>query len=63
MAPKIGVEDARVDWTAPAMGIDRLVRSCTPAPGAWTTFRDERLKLGPIVLAPEALIWPPAHCA
>lgn len=55
MAPKIGVDDARVDWTAPAMGIDRLVRSCTPAPGAWTTFRGERLKLAPVALAPEVI--------
>ncbi|MEZ0071898.1 methionyl-tRNA formyltransferase [Planotetraspora sp. GP83] len=53
-APKIGVEDARVDWTAPAMRVDRLVRACTPAPGAWTEFRGQRVKLGPVRLAPEA---------
>ncbi|GLZ10541.1 methionyl-tRNA formyltransferase [Actinomadura sp. NBRC 104425] len=47
-AAKITTEDARVDWAAPAMRIDRLVRACTPAPGAWTTFRGERLKLGPV---------------
>jgi len=51
LAPKIGVEDARVDWTAPALRVDRLVRGCTPAPGAWTLFRGERLKLGPVRLA------------
>lgn len=51
LAPKIGVEDARVDWTAPALRVDRLVRGCTPAPGAWTVFRGERLKLGPVRLA------------
>ncbi|MBW8821309.1 MULTISPECIES: methionyl-tRNA formyltransferase [unclassified Streptomyces] len=45
VAPKITVEDARVDWTAPALRVDRLVRGCHPAPGAWTTFRGERLKL------------------
>nr|WSX52859.1 methionyl-tRNA formyltransferase [Streptomyces sp. NBC_00974] len=45
LAPKITVEDARIDWTAPAMRADRLVRGCTPAPGAWTVFRGERLKL------------------
>ncbi|MFI5764338.1 methionyl-tRNA formyltransferase [Streptomyces sp. NPDC051563] len=45
LAPKITVEDARVDWHAPAMRVDRLVRGCTPAPGAWTVFRGERLKL------------------
>ncbi|MFF5188890.1 methionyl-tRNA formyltransferase [Streptomyces sp. NPDC000345] len=45
LAPKITVEDALVDWTAPALRVDRVVRGCTPAPGAWTTFRGERLKL------------------
>ena len=28
--------------------VDRLVRASTPAPGAWTTFRERRLKLGPV---------------
>ena len=51
LAPKITVDDARVDWTAPAMRVDRLCRACTPAPGPWTTFRDERMKLGPVRLA------------
>jgi methionyl-tRNA formyltransferase len=45
LAPKLTVDDARVDWAAPALAIDRLIRGCTPAPGAWTTFRGERLKL------------------
>lgn len=45
-APKIDVEQARVSWAAPAHRVDRLVRGCTPAPGAWTTWRGERLKLG-----------------
>ncbi|WP_406859702.1 methionyl-tRNA formyltransferase [Streptomyces sp. HUAS MG47] len=45
LAPKIQVEDAHVDWTAPALRVDRVVRGCTPAPGAWTVFRGERLKL------------------
>lgn len=53
LAPKITVEDARVDWTAPALRVDRVVRACTPAPGAWTLFRGERLKLGPVRLLPE----------
>ena len=50
LAPKIGVDDARVDWTAPALHVDRLVRACTPVPGAWTTFRGKRVKLGPVAL-------------
>ena len=49
-APKITAADARVDWTAPGQHVERLVRACTPAPGAWTTFRGERLKLGPVRL-------------
>ncbi|HEY2983362.1 MAG TPA: methionyl-tRNA formyltransferase [Jatrophihabitantaceae bacterium] len=48
MAAKIMVDDARVDWSAPAQHVDRLVRACTPAPGAWTLYRGERLKLGPV---------------
>jgi methionyl-tRNA formyltransferase len=47
-APKVTVDDARVDWAAPAAAVDRLVRSVTPEPGAWTTFRGERLGLGPL---------------
>jgi methionyl-tRNA formyltransferase len=54
LAPKITVDDARVDWAAPALRVDRLVRGCTPAPGAWTTFRGERLKLGPVTLGDAA---------
>ena len=53
LAPKIRVEDARVVWTDPAMRVDRLIRGCTPAPGAWSEFRGERIKLGPVQLAPE----------
>ena len=49
-APKILVDDARVDWTHPAAGIDRQVRACTPAPGAWSTFEGERIKIGPLSL-------------
>ncbi|MGN6252510.1 MAG: methionyl-tRNA formyltransferase [Marmoricola sp.] len=48
-APKIEVDDARVDWTKPAVAIDRQVRACTPFPGAWTTLAGERMKLEPVV--------------
>lgn len=54
MAPKVTVDDARVSWTAPAMRVDRVIRACTPAPGAWTTFRGERLKLRPVRLGADA---------
>ncbi|GAA2715785.1 methionyl-tRNA formyltransferase [Micromonospora olivasterospora] len=48
LAPKLTVEDARVRWAEPAFAVDRRVRACTPAPGPWTTFRGERVKLGPV---------------
>ncbi|MCN0180546.1 methionyl-tRNA formyltransferase [Salinispora arenicola] len=48
LAPKLTVADARVRWGDPAFAVDRRVRACTPAPGPWTTFRDERVKLGPV---------------
>ena len=47
-APKLSVDDARVDWSAPALRVERLVRACIPAPGPWTTFRGDRVKLGPV---------------
>lgn len=53
-APKLEVEDSRVDWARPAYAVDRLVRGTTPAPGAWTTWRGERLKLAPVDLVPVA---------
>ena len=55
LAPKISVDDARVDWAAPALRADRLIRACTPAPGAWTTFRERRVKLGPVSITEEQL--------
>lgn len=47
-APKITVEDARVDWTRSALALDHQIRACTPEPGAWSTYEGERLKLGPV---------------
>ncbi|WEV79245.1 methionyl-tRNA formyltransferase [Janibacter cremeus] len=54
-AAKLTVDDARVDLAHPAMAVDRHIRGCTPAPGAWTTFRGERLKLGPVTITEERL--------
>ncbi len=51
MAPKILVEDAKVDWTESAQAVDRRIRACTPFPGAWSVFEGERIKIGPVTLA------------
>jgi len=55
LAPKLTVDDARIDWNAPALRVDRVVRACTPAPGAWTTLRGRRVKLGPVQVTGERL--------
>jgi methionyl-tRNA formyltransferase len=52
-APKLTVADAEVDWTLPAFAVDRHIRGCTPAPGAWTTVDGGRLKVWPVLLRPE----------
>jgi methionyl-tRNA formyltransferase len=52
LAPRIETADARVDWSLPAHVVDRRIRGVTPAPGAWTTWRGERLRLGPVGLLP-----------
>ncbi|WP_231502603.1 methionyl-tRNA formyltransferase [Blastococcus sp. URHD0036] len=55
LAPRIEVADARIDWTLPAHVVDRRVRGVTPAPGAWTTWRGDRLRLGPVEPLPTSL--------
>ncbi|MBD0322437.1 MAG: methionyl-tRNA formyltransferase [Aldersonia sp.] len=51
-APKVTVESARIDWTRPALAVDRHIRSVTPSPGAWTTVGGNRLKVGSARIEP-----------
>jgi methionyl-tRNA formyltransferase len=51
LAPKLARSDARVNWMLPALAIDRLIRACTPAPGAWTTFDGGNVKIWPITMS------------
>ncbi len=44
-ADKIDKAEAAVDWTRPAAEVDRLIRGLAPYPGAWTTWRGERIRL------------------
>jgi methionyl-tRNA formyltransferase len=53
LAPKITAADAEVRWSEPAFAVDRRVRACTPHPGAFTTVRGERVKLGPVTPLPD----------
>ncbi len=50
LAPKISVQDAQIHWEKTPLAVDRQVRACVPAPGAWTMFRGERLKIHPVTL-------------
>jgi methionyl-tRNA formyltransferase len=54
LAPKLTIDDGRIDWTQPALAIGRRIRGVTAEPGAWTTLDGQRLKLGPVELRPES---------
>ena len=48
LAPRIETADARIDWSLSAYIVERRIRGVTPAPGAWTTWRGDRLRVGPV---------------
>lgn len=58
LAPKLSVDDARIHVSDPALAIDRRIRACTPAPGAWALFGGERIKLFPIAAIDSAELTP-----
>lgn len=53
LAPKVSVDDARIRWTDPLIGVDRRIRAMTPEPGAWTMFAGERMIIGPVSVSAE----------
>lgn len=44
-APKITEEEARIDWGAASEVVANHIRGLNPAPGAWTTLRNKRVKI------------------
>ena len=52
-ARKIEREDAKVDWTKPALEVARVIRAFDPKPGAWTTLRGLEVKLFGVRPAPD----------
>lgn len=52
LAPKLTIDDGRLDWKQPALAIGRRARGVTPEPGAWTTLDGQRVKLEPVRLRP-----------
>jgi methionyl-tRNA formyltransferase len=46
-------EDGRIDWSLPAIVIERMTRAYDPWPGAWTTWRGQTLKIGAALVDPD----------
>ncbi|MGB0504908.1 MAG: methionyl-tRNA formyltransferase [Pikeienuella sp.] len=44
-APKIDKAEAHIDWSQPAEQVDRLIRGVSPSPGAWFTYKGQRIKV------------------
>ena len=42
---RCGPGNAKIDWGKPWEQIDRLIRGCNPAPGAWSTLNGAALKI------------------
>ncbi|MFJ4170326.1 methionyl-tRNA formyltransferase [Paenarthrobacter sp. NPDC089714] len=53
LAPKLTLEDGRLDWQQPALALQRRSRGVTPEPGAWTILEGQRIKLEPVSLRPD----------
>jgi methionyl-tRNA formyltransferase len=53
LAPKLTLEDGRLNWAHPALAISRQARGVTPEPGAWTMLEGQRIKLEPVRLRPD----------
>lgn len=44
-AAKIDKREGRIDWTKPAIDIDRQIRAFTPWPGVWFEYNNDRVKV------------------
>lgn len=62
-APKLTLEDGRIDWALPAVALHRRARGVTPEPGAWTILDGQRFKLEPPRLRPDIVGTAPGHLA
>jgi methionyl-tRNA formyltransferase len=58
LAPKVTPADVEVRWAAPAPAVDRLIRSATPDPGAWTRSPWGRIGLDPVDITETAGLLP-----
>jgi methionyl-tRNA formyltransferase len=63
IAPKLTLEDGRLDWAQPALAVHRRARGVTPEPGAWTLLEGQRIKLEPPRMRPDVEGLEPGHLA
>lgn len=45
LAPKLSIDDARIDWAEPIERVHARIRGVTPEPGAFTMLGESRLKV------------------
>jgi methionyl-tRNA formyltransferase len=55
-ARKLSKEEAVIDWSQPALQLERKVRAFDPFPGAQTKWREERLKIWAATVVPETTL-------
>ncbi|MBI1284122.1 MAG: methionyl-tRNA formyltransferase [Thiobacillus sp.] len=61
-AAKLSKEDAKLDWSRPALELERAVRAFNPVPGAWTLLDGVPLKVWSAqVVADAGALRPAAH--
>lgn len=54
LAPKLTLQDGRIDWSADAAVVDARIRGVTPEPGAFTELGGDRLKIHAAAIAHDA---------
>jgi methionyl-tRNA formyltransferase len=52
-AAKIDKAETRIDWSRPAVELDRHIRALSPFPGAWTQLGAERIKILAVEIVPD----------
>ena len=63
LAPKLHLEDGRIDWAAEAPTVFNRIRGVTPEPGAFTTIDDIRVKVLEAAIAGNEPPLPPGQLA
>ncbi|MBN9240885.1 MAG: methionyl-tRNA formyltransferase [Micrococcales bacterium 70-64] len=63
VAPKLTLDDGRIDWGRPAREVYDLIRGVTPEPGAFALVDDARLKVLEAAIARDVPRLPPGEFA